>query len=64
MDDTDWQDLVNRVPRTGLYAVVTTGVFCAFGCAARTPLRLNVRLFHNAAAARAAGYRPCKRCKP
>jgi AraC family transcriptional regulator, regulatory protein of adaptative response / methylated-DNA-[protein]-cysteine methyltransferase len=47
-----------------LYAVVTTGVYCRPGCASRTPRRENVRFFGIAADAAAAGFRPCKRCRP
>ncbi|HMD50747.1 MAG TPA: AlkA N-terminal domain-containing protein [Bryobacteraceae bacterium] len=45
-------------------AVRTTGIFCRPVCPVRTPLRRNVEIFPNAAAARAAGYRPCLRCRP
>ena len=45
-------------------AVRTTGIFCRPVCPARTPLRQNVEFFPNAAAAQAAGYRPCLRCRP
>ena len=44
-------------------AVKTTGVFCKPSCAGR-PLRKNVEFFETKEAARAAGYRACKRCKP
>jgi AraC family transcriptional regulator of adaptative response/methylated-DNA-[protein]-cysteine methyltransferase len=47
-----------------VFAVRTTGVFCRPNCAARRPLRANVEFFLDAEAARAAGYRPCKRCRP
>jgi AraC family transcriptional regulator of adaptative response/methylated-DNA-[protein]-cysteine methyltransferase len=47
-----------------LYAVTTTGVYCRPGCASRLPRRENVRFFADAAAAEAAGFRPCKRCRP
>ena len=47
-----------------LMGVLTTGVYCRPGCAARTPLRKNVRFFDTAEQARAAGLRACKRCKP
>jgi AraC family transcriptional regulator of adaptative response/methylated-DNA-[protein]-cysteine methyltransferase len=46
------------------YGVETTGVFCRPGCASRLPRRENVRFFADAAAADAAGFRPCKRCRP
>src|SRR3546814_19099241 len=44
--------------------VLTTGIYCRPSCAARHPLRENVRLFADGAAARATGLRPCKRCLP
>ncbi|MGB6192356.1 MAG: methylated-DNA--[protein]-cysteine S-methyltransferase [Terracidiphilus sp.] len=60
-----WQQIVRRDPSaTFLYAVITTGVFCHPACTSRRPLRANVRLFSSARDAQAAGYRPCKRCRP
>ena len=44
--------------------VMTTGIYCRPSCAARHPLRENVRFFATGQDARAAGLRPCKRCKP
>lgn len=44
--------------------VLTTGIYCRPGCPARTPRRENVRFFADTAAARAAGLRPCRRCRP
>jgi AraC family transcriptional regulator of adaptative response / DNA-3-methyladenine glycosylase II len=44
-------------------AVVTTGIYCRPGCSAR-PLARNVRTFELAAAAEAAGFRACQRCRP
>jgi AraC family transcriptional regulator of adaptative response / DNA-3-methyladenine glycosylase II len=44
-------------------AVVTTGIYCRPGCSA-TPLRRNTRPYAFAAAAEAAGFRPCLRCRP
>ncbi len=46
------------------YAVKTTGVFCRPSCAARLPNPRNVAFFTSCDAAKAAGFRPCKRCKP
>lgn len=48
---------------TTFSAVVTTGIYCRPGCSA-TPLADNVRTFELAAAAEAAGYRACLRCRP
>lgn len=44
--------------------VLSTGIYCRPSCAARHPKRANVRFFAEAVAARAAGLRPCKRCRP
>jgi AraC family transcriptional regulator, regulatory protein of adaptative response / DNA-3-methyladenine glycosylase II len=44
--------------------VKTTGIYCRPICPARTPKRENVRFFASAAGARAAGFRPCLRCRP
>lgn len=46
------------------YGVRTTGVFCRPSCASRMPRRENVLFFDDADAARAAGLRECKRCRP
>ncbi len=63
--DSAWQQILNRDPAaTFLYAVVTTGVFCRPACSSRRPLRANVRFFASVDAAQAAGFRPCKRCRP
>ncbi|MFI7616308.1 Ada metal-binding domain-containing protein [Nonomuraea terrae] len=45
-------------------AVKTTGIYCRPICPARTPSSRNVRFYRHAAAAEAAGFRPCKRCRP
>jgi AraC family transcriptional regulator of adaptative response/methylated-DNA-[protein]-cysteine methyltransferase len=45
-------------------AVKTTGIYCKPSCPARRPKRDNVEFFADGAAARAAGYRPCLRCRP
>jgi AraC family transcriptional regulator of adaptative response/methylated-DNA-[protein]-cysteine methyltransferase len=45
-------------------AVKTTGIYCKPSCPARRPKRENVEFFADGAAARAAGYRACKRCSP
>jgi len=48
---------------TTFSAVVTTGIYCQPGCPAR-PHAGNVRQYPFAAAAEAAGYRACLRCRP
>jgi AraC family transcriptional regulator of adaptative response / DNA-3-methyladenine glycosylase II len=45
-------------------AVRTTGIYCRPSCPARTPAMANVSFHRSAAAAQAAGYRACKRCRP
>jgi len=63
--ETAWQQLLDRDPAAAFfYAVRTTGVFCKPNCKSRRPLRDNVRFFTSTDAARAAGFRPCRRCKP
>lgn len=47
-----------------VYAVVTTGIYCRPSCPTPTPLRQNVRFFSDPAAAEAAGFCACKRCRP
>lgn len=44
--------------------VRTTGIFCRPVCPARTPLARNVVFVRTPVEAVAAGYRPCKRCRP
>src|SRR5437763_803086 len=46
------------------YSVKTTGVYCRPACASRQPRRENVAFYETTAAAEAAGFRPCKRCRP
>lgn len=46
------------------YSVATTGVYCRPGCPARLANRENVAFHPSRAAAEAAGFRPCKRCRP
>jgi AraC family transcriptional regulator of adaptative response / DNA-3-methyladenine glycosylase II len=45
-------------------AVRTTGIYCRPSCPAQTPKRENVNFYPSAAAAVAAGFRACKRCRP
>jgi AraC family transcriptional regulator, regulatory protein of adaptative response / DNA-3-methyladenine glycosylase II len=47
----------------GFSAVITTGIYCRPGCSAQ-PRAENVRTYPLAAAAEAAGYRACLRCRP
>jgi len=45
-------------------AVRSTGIYCRPVCPAPAPKRQNIAYFPTAAAAAAAGYRPCLRCRP
>ncbi len=46
------------------YSVATTGVYCRPSCPSRAANPRNVAFHDTTAAARAAGFRPCKRCRP
>ncbi|HET6603315.1 MAG TPA: bifunctional DNA-binding transcriptional regulator/O6-methylguanine-DNA methyltransferase Ada [Xanthomonadaceae bacterium] len=62
-----WQAVCGRDARADAafrYGVITTGVYCRPSCPSRRPRREHVRFFADAAAARAAGFRACRRCRP
>ena len=66
-DDARYAALVARdksMDGAFFYGVRTTGVFCKPSCGARTPNRVNVSFHATIADAIAAGFRPCKRCRP
>lgn len=66
-DDPRWLDVQSHDSAADgrfWFGVVTTGVFCRPGCGARTPRPENVRFFATIDAAKAAGFRACKRCRP
>lgn len=66
-DDRLYQAVLRADPSADgqfFFAVKTTGVFCYPSCSCRKPRRENVRFFASARAAREAGFRPCKRCRP
>ena len=66
-DDERWAAVVARdkaFEGQFYYSVATTGIYCRPGCPARLPKLANVRFYRTRAAAEAAGFRPCKRCKP
>ena len=46
------------------YGVKTTGIYCRPSCKSKTPREENVEYFSTRGDAEAAGYRPCKRCRP
>jgi AraC family transcriptional regulator, regulatory protein of adaptative response / methylated-DNA-[protein]-cysteine methyltransferase len=62
-----WQAVLRRDQTADgafVYAVKTTGIYCRPSCPARRPRQENVALFDTCEAARAAGYRACRRCRP
>ena len=66
-DDTLYDALIRRDAAYDGHAfvgVTSTGVFCRLTCPARNPKRENTVFFDSIAASLAAGFRPCKRCKP
>lgn len=65
--DPRWRALASRDARADgafVYGVTSTGVYCRPGCPSRRPKADRVRFFDTAAAARQAGFRACKRCRP
>jgi len=67
MTEEQWQAILqNDVAYNDIffYAVKTTGIFCRPSCKSKAPNRENACIFQNAEQALAAGFRPCKRCKP
>jgi len=66
-DDARWRSIVAReraADGSFVYSVISTGVFCRPSCPSRQAKRENVRFFETTGEAVAAGYRPCKRCRP
>jgi AraC family transcriptional regulator, regulatory protein of adaptative response / methylated-DNA-[protein]-cysteine methyltransferase len=65
--DPRWARVVAR-DRTAdgafFYSVATTGIYCRPSCPSRGANPKNVRFHDTAAECNAAGFRPCKRCKP
>ena len=65
--DEAWEGFARRDRRLDdrfVVAVRTTGIYCRPSCAARRPRRENVEMLADPAAARARGYRACRRCCP
>jgi AraC family transcriptional regulator of adaptative response/methylated-DNA-[protein]-cysteine methyltransferase len=62
-----WQAVLDRDSAFDgrfVYAVQSTGIYCRPTCPSRRPRREQVRFFPDSAAARAAGFRACRRCAP
>jgi AraC family transcriptional regulator of adaptative response/methylated-DNA-[protein]-cysteine methyltransferase len=65
--DPRWASVVARdaaADGTFFYSVETTGVYCQPSCPARLANPENVRFHPTRDSAEAAGYRPCRRCRP
>jgi AraC family transcriptional regulator of adaptative response/methylated-DNA-[protein]-cysteine methyltransferase len=66
-DEARWAAIRRRDPAADgefVFAVSTTGVYCRSTCAARPARRENVSFYATPVEAEAAGFRPCKRCRP
>lgn len=66
-DADRWTAVQRRDPAADgkfVYSVATTGVYCRPSCASRPARRENVAFHADPAAAEAAGFRACRRCRP
>jgi AraC family transcriptional regulator of adaptative response/methylated-DNA-[protein]-cysteine methyltransferase len=66
-EETCWQAVVERDSRYDgvfYFGVRSTGIYCRPVCPARRPRRDQVTFFASRIEAQAAGFRPCKRCRP
>jgi AraC family transcriptional regulator, regulatory protein of adaptative response / methylated-DNA-[protein]-cysteine methyltransferase len=66
-DDNRWQAVIAKDKGADgqfYFSVRTTGVYCRPSCPARLARRENVAFHASCAAAEAAGFRACKRCRP
>jgi AraC family transcriptional regulator of adaptative response/methylated-DNA-[protein]-cysteine methyltransferase len=65
--DRRWAQIVTRDRSADgqlWYSVATTGIYCRPSCPSRTANPKNVQLHDTLQAAKATGFRPCKRCNP
>jgi AraC family transcriptional regulator of adaptative response/methylated-DNA-[protein]-cysteine methyltransferase len=65
--DPRWAAVVARSSEADgsfYYSVKSTGVYCRPSCAARLARPENIAFYASPEEAEAAGFRPCKRCKP
>jgi AraC family transcriptional regulator of adaptative response/methylated-DNA-[protein]-cysteine methyltransferase len=66
-NDSMWRAVLARDAAADgrfVFAVKTTGIYCRPSCPARRAKRGNVGFYPTVDAARAAGFRACKRCRP
>ena len=66
-EETLWEAVLNR-DRTSngkfVYGVRSTRIYCRPSCPSRRPNRTQVLFFESGGAARQAGFRSCRRCRP
>lgn len=65
--DARWRAVLARDAQadgTFYFSVSTTGIYCRPSCPSRRAKRENVAFHETCEAAEAAGFRPCKRCRP
>ncbi len=65
-EEEKWQAVLHNdagYDGTFFYGVKTTGIYCRPSCKSKAPKRENVMFFETSDEARAAGFRPCKRCR-
>jgi AraC family transcriptional regulator of adaptative response/methylated-DNA-[protein]-cysteine methyltransferase len=66
-DDARWAAVIAKDSGADgdfFYSVKSTGIYCCPSCPSRRPRRDHVAFYPSCAAAEAAGFRPCKRCRP
>jgi AraC family transcriptional regulator of adaptative response/methylated-DNA-[protein]-cysteine methyltransferase len=66
-DDPRWAQVVTRDRAADgqfWYSVATTGIYCRPSCPSRAANPKNVQFYDTLKAAKATGFRPCKRCNP
>src|SRR5512146_1518827 len=66
-NDPRWAQVIARdksADGTFWYSVQTTGVYCRPSCPSRRANPGNVALYDDLQAAKATGFRPCRRCNP
>ncbi|ATG75199.1 6-O-methylguanine DNA methyltransferase [Zobellella denitrificans] len=67
IQDPRWAQVEARDPAADgrfCYGVITTGVYCRPSCPSRRARPEHIRFYDSAMAAEAAGFRPCRRCRP
>jgi AraC family transcriptional regulator of adaptative response/methylated-DNA-[protein]-cysteine methyltransferase len=67
LSDPRWSAVIGRDRAQDgkfFYSVKTTGVYCRPSCGSRRANPGNIAFYASAADAEAAGFRPCKRCRP